>query len=124
MLQMTLIFYSSLFFLNFSPLPCNIDPEVAINALRIQHDSLCKNISHCLPTVADSLFAQFIIPGDIRERACNQLLGSVERAGALLDCVRTRIEAVPSDFKKVVEILKSDPFLESLEEELIRSYSK
>jgi hypothetical protein len=43
---------------------------------------------------------------------------------ALLDCVESRIVAVPSDFTKVVNILKAEGYLESLADALIKSYCK
>lgn len=98
---------------------------MAIEALRIQRDVLCKMIRHCLPSISDKLYSKYMISGDVRERACNQSLGSDrERTGALLDCVEARIGIVPSDFVKFIEILKSDSYLQSLAESIIKSYSE
>ena len=99
-----------------------IDPTVATNALRKQRSLLLKLIRHCLHSLANSLFADSIIPQDVCERACNQTLTSSERGVALLDCVESRIEAVPSDFTKVVHILEGEGFLRPGAEELVKSY--
>ena len=56
------------------------------------------------------------------ERACNQTLANNEKGVALLDCVQSRIEAVPSDFSKVVHILEGEGFLRPGAEELVKSY--
>ncbi len=45
-----------------------------------------------------------------------------ERSVALLDCVEARSEAVPSDFIKIVQILESEPYLESVATQLVHSY--
>jgi hypothetical protein len=95
---------------------------VATDTLRRHHKPLLNLIRHCLPQVTDSLFSQAIIPRHVYEKACNEHLGSTERGVVLLDCVMSRLEAVPSDFSKVVDILKAEPFLESLANDLILSY--
>ena len=41
---------------------------------------------------------------------------------ALLDCVEARSRAVPLDFVKFVRVLESDPYLESLANQLVHSY--
>ena len=105
-------------------LPPTIDSMVATNAFRRQRDLLLNLIRHCLPSLANSLLAQYIIPQDLCERACNPILGSAERGGALLDCVQARIEAVPADFTKVLHILEEEPFLRSQATDLIQSYSE
>ena len=103
-------------------LPSTIDPTVATNALRKKRSLLLNLIRHCLPSLANSLFADSIIPQDVCERACNKTLTSSERGVALLDCVESRIEALPSDFTKVVHILEAEPFLAPGVKELCESY--
>jgi hypothetical protein len=56
--------------------------------------------------------------------ACNEAKDPSERGVALLDCIESRIAAVPSDFTKVVNIIMKEPFLESLTGALIKSYCK
>ena len=112
----------TLFFCFSISLPSTIDPTVATNALRKQRSLLLNLIRHCLPTLANSLFAESMIPQDVYERACNQTSTSSERGVALLDCVESRIEALPSDFTKVVHILDEEPFLAPGVEELRKSY--
>jgi hypothetical protein len=97
---------------------------VATAAFREQRELLLKRIRHCLPSLANSLLSQWIIPQDLCETACNKTLTSTERGVALLDCIESSIEAVPSDFTKVVHILKADGYLESLADALIKSYCK
>jgi hypothetical protein len=65
-----------------------------------------------------------MIPRGVYELACNENKGPSERGVALLDCIESRIEAVPSDFTKIIHILEAEPFLESQAHALIRSYCK
>ena len=100
-----------------------VDPVVAIEALKIQRDLLCENICHCLPFIPDKLYSASMISRDARVKACDPFLGTIhERTGALLDCVEARIKTVPSDFAKFIEILKSDVYLQSVAENVIKSY--
>ena len=94
---------------------------MAVDFIRSQRDLLSNLIRHC-PSLAESLYSKSIISGDVREKACNQSLGSSERGGALLDCVEARVMAVPSDFAKVVNILEAEPYLRFSAEELVKSY--
>ena len=63
-----------------------------------------------------------MIPQEIYEKACNENRGSSERGVALLDCLEARIEAIPRDFRKILQILQEQPFLEVLADKLIHSY--
>ena len=63
-----------------------------------------------------------MIPKDIKEKACNQALGSTERGVALLDSVQTKLEVEPSDFARLVDILESEPYLRSQAEQLVKNY--
>ena len=103
-------------------LPSTINPTVAINAFRSQLDLLLNLIRHCLPSLASSLYAKSMIPGDIKEKACNLNLGSNERGVALLDCVQSKLEGEPSDFSKFVAILESEPYLRSQAKQLVKNY--
>jgi hypothetical protein len=97
---------------------------VATAAFREQRELLLNLIRHCLPQIPDSLFAERLVPRGVYELACNEIKGPSERGVALLDCIESSIEAVPSDFTKVVHILKADGYLESLADALIKSYCK
>ena len=63
-----------------------------------------------------------MIPEEVYELVCNGNKGARERGVALLDCVESRIQAVPSDFTKVVNILEEEDFLRPGAEELLKSY--
>ena len=65
-----------------------------------------------------------MIPEDIKEKCCNQNLGSNERGVALLDCVISKLEGEPSDFIKFVITLESNAYLRSQAEKLVKSYCK
>ena len=93
-------------------------------SFRSQREGLLKLIRNCLPTLTNSLYAQFLIPQDTRDRAINDSIGLGERSVALLDCVEARSEVVPSDFTKIVRILESEPYLEAIARQLIHSYSE
>jgi hypothetical protein len=108
--------------LNFLLTALTIDPIVAIDILRRHREPLQGLIRHCLPHVADSLYAKYIIPDHVREKVCNEYLGRTERCAALLNCVATRIQAVPKNFITFVDILMAEPYLESLGNDLIHSY--
>ena len=95
---------------------------MALDAFRSQHDTLLDLIRHCLPSLASSLYGESLIPEVIKEKACNQNLGSVERGMALLDSVRSKLMEEPSEFSKLIVILESDPYLKSQAEKLVKSY--
>ena len=101
-----------------------VNATVASEVLRRSRSLLLNLIRHCLPEVANSLYAEYMIPRRVYELVCNENKGLGERGMALLDCVESRIEAVPSDFTKVVNILEEEPFLESLAKDLVESYCK
>ena len=103
-------------------LPSTIDSTVAINAFRSQHKLLLNLIRHCLPSVTSSLFAEFMIPQEVYDKASNQCLDINERGVALLDCVQSKLEGVPSDFTKFIIILESNSYLKSQAENLVKSY--
>jgi hypothetical protein len=83
-------------------LPSTIDGSVAASAFKKQRECLLNLIRHCLPSLANSLVSDGIISQDVCERACSQSMTSTERGVVLLDCIESRLEAVPSDIVKVV----------------------
>ena len=103
-------------------LPSTIDSTVAIKAFRSQHALLLDHIRHCLPSLASSLFSEFMIPEGIKEKACNQNLSTNERGVAVLDSVQSKLKGEPSDLSKFVVILESEPYLRSQAEQLVKNY--
>ena len=97
---------------------------MAINAFRSQHALLLDHIRHCLPSLASSLFSEFMIPEGIKEKACKDNLDSNERGVALLDSVQSKLKGEPSDFSKFVVILESESYLRSQAKQLVKSYSE
>ena len=79
---------------------------------------------HCLVSLANSLFAEEIIPRDVLEETTSDSSNSSKRCLALFSCVEDKIGVVPSDFAKVVRILDCDSFFKELVKELIKSYGK
>ena len=114
------------FFLYFSSseLPGVIDPTVAVKSFRAKFSVLLNLIRHCLLSLATALFAESLIHEDVYDEACNETLSSDSRGVAVLNCIKDRIEAVPSDFTKIVSILKSEPFLREIADELVQNYCK
>ena len=86
--------------------------------------SSTSSVTACHLQIANSLFSKKIIPTQVKDKVLNPHLDITERVVALLDCVESRMEAVPSDFNKVVHILEEEPFLESLAKDLVESYCK
>ncbi len=107
-----------------SQLPGVIDPTVAVKSFRSKINVLLNLIRHCLLSLAAALFAKSLIHEDVYEKACNETLSSDSRGVAVLNCIKDRIEAVPSDFTKIVSILESEPFLREIADELVQSYRK
>ena len=83
---------------------------------------MLKLICHTLPSTTNSLYAESLIPQDIYEEINNHYIGKSERTATLLDCIEARIEIKPSDLAKIVRILGSDHFLDSLAKALVNSY--
>ena len=105
-------------------LPSTVDLTVALRAFRSQRVLLLNLIRHCLPTLANSLLAQNLIHKDVYEKVCSDKNPSSERGGALLECLEDRIEAFPASLLKIVDILKSEPFLQEMADDLVHAYSK
>ncbi len=97
---------------------------MAVKSFKSKFSVLLNLIRHCLLSLATALFAESIIYEDVYEKACNETLSSDSRGVAVLNCIKDRIKAVPSDFTKIVSILKSEPFLEETADELVQSYRK
>ena len=110
-----------------SSLPSAIDPTVAIDAFRTQRDQLLNLLQRSLHgAIFDSLCSSGIIPEHVRDtmrpgQAPGQGPGKSNYA-FLLDCLESRIEAVPSDFTVVVLTLEKDHFLQQLAKDLVQSY--
>ena len=107
-----------------SQLPGVIDPTVAVKSFRSKINVLLNLIRHCLLSLAAALFAKGLIHQDVKRKACNETIDPDSRSVAVLNCVEDRIEAVPSDFTKIVSILESEPFLREIADELVQSYCK
>ena len=67
------------------------------------------------------MLASSIIPEEVYQ-VFNSNQAALERSVTLLDCIEARISSVPSDFKKVVQIIQSDSFLQTLADGLVQSY--
>jgi hypothetical protein len=101
-----------------------LDRTVATAAFRKQRVLLLNLMQHSLLQISNSLLAESIISREVYKLAINEKKGCSERSVALLDYIDSRIEAVPSDFTKIVNILKAVPFLEPLADAMTKSYSK
>ena len=107
-----------------SPLPPTIDPTVAVEAFKKQRVLLLNLIRHCLPSLTNSLHAEFMIPQDVYDKATNNVISENERGLVLLDCIEGKIVEDSSNLKKIVNILESERFLASQAEQLVKGYSK
>ena len=103
-------------------LPDVINQTAALNSFRCQRTHMLNLVHPTLTSLANSLLASSIIPEDIYQRVSNSNQAALERSVTLLDCIEARISSVPSDFKKIVQILQSDSFLETLADGLVQSY--
>ena len=103
-------------------LPDVINPTAALNSFRCQRQHILNLVQPTLTSLANSLLASSIIPEDVYQRVSNSNQVALERSVTLLDCIEARISSVPSDFKKVVQILQSDSFLQTLADGLVQSY--
>ena len=103
-------------------LPDVIDQTAALNSFRCRHKHLLNLVSQTLTSLANSLLASSIIPEEVYQRVSNSNQAAFDRSVTLLDCIEARISSEPSDFKKVVQILQSDRFLQTLADGLVQSY--
>ena len=99
-----------------------IEATVAVQTFRSQRGLALSLFRHCLISLATSLYAQSIISQEVYDTACNENKDKNQRCVALLDCVEARVGIVPLDFNKVLHILQSEAFLESLADRLIQTY--
>ena len=99
-----------------------INSTAALNSFRCQRTHMLNLVHPTLTSLANSLLTSFIIPEEVYHRVSNPNQTPLERSVTLLDCIEARISSVPSDFKKVVQILQSDSFLQTLADGLVQSY--
>ena len=97
---------------------------MAVKSFKRKLKVLHNQIRCCLPSLSIALYSESIIHEDVYEKACNETLSSDSRGVALLNCIKDRIKAVPSDFTKIVSILKSESHLEEIADELVQNYCK
>ena len=90
-----------------------------VKCVRSQRGLLVNLVRHCLPTLAESLYAQSLISRDVHEKVFNQNFSCNERSATLLNCIEDKVEVDPSVFSKIIGILKSEPYLSSLADHLI-----
>ena len=105
-------------------LPAVIDGVVAVNSLRSQHVNLLSLIPHSLLMLTESLNAGGMVSREVYDIVCNDSKGVTQRAVALLNCLEGRIQAVPADFAKLLDILHVDSYLDPLHKYLLQSYSE
>ena len=100
------------------------DPERVIVSFGSQREALIDGIRHNLLTVTVKLCAQGIIPKETYEKASNEMHTPTIRTMEVLDAVESKMRIQPSIFTKFIHILESEPFLHTLADLLIKSYSK
>ena len=105
-------------------LPAVIDGVVAVNALRSQRINLLILIPHSLLMLTESLNAEGLISREVYEIVCNDSKEVTKRTVTLLNCLEGRVQAVPADFVKLLDILLADSFLDPLHKYLLQSYSE
>ncbi len=67
-------------------------------------------------------YAKSIVSKEAYDTAINRSLNMPEKTVALLDGMESRIKESPSDFREIVCILKSEPFLSTLADGLVQNY--
>jgi len=92
-----------------------------VRAFKKERIPLLNLISHCLPSLANSLYAKSLISEDVRDKACNEVLGKKMRGVALLDCIESRIEG-DLNFHDFIKILEDETFLREAAHRLIHNY--
>ena len=111
-------------FRSFTWPPSIIDAKLAAETFREERIDLLCLIRHCLPKIANALLAKGMISREVCDTACNVNKDATDRSVALLDCIESVLKVAPCKFFDLVEILKSEPFLELLAKRLINNYSK
>ena len=101
-----------------------IDGAKALETFRKQMDRLCNLISYSLFQMSIDLYAKSIISKETYDNATNESFSPHRRTAALLDGMESRIRESPSDFREIICILESDPFLSRLADGLVRSYNE
>ena len=79
-------------------------------------------IKHCLQTMSNSLYSQGLLSEEVYETVGNTSLGQTARAKAILDCLEGIFQLKPASFTTVIHIMKSEPYLSSLADQLEQYY--
>lgn len=101
-----------------------IDWTVAIRAIWSCRDELNGLFCNCLPTISSCLLHKALISQEVYEEATNRTIDKISRSYALLDCLEAKTKAVPQEFIKFVQVLKANPYLQSMGNQLVLHYSK
>ena len=102
-----------------------IDPVIAMLAFRAQRPNLLLSIGSS-PSLVNTLYANEIITRSTLDEVTTTLGVSQEmKCLVLLNAVENRIKIVPSAaFSVFVSVLQSEPALEEMGRQLLRSYRK
>ncbi len=101
-----------------------IDGAKALEAFRHQRESLYSLIPRSLYQMANILYSKSIVSKETYHTAISRSLNVPKRTATLLDGMESWIKKSPSDFRIIVCILESEPFLRALADELVHSYIK
>ena len=96
---------------------------MASETLRTWRTEVLNAIQPELYEIASSLFAMKLISKEVFDKV-NLNISSAEKGVTLLDCIESRIEAVPSDFARFVLVLEEQRYMMNLTQELIKTYCK
>ncbi len=80
-------------------------------------------IKQCLQSLSNSLYGKKLLPEEVYERVGNTSLGQIERAKAILDSLEDIFLSDPNSLHKVIRIMKSEPYLTTLADQIIQSYN-
>ena len=96
-------------------------PIVEAEAIKSNYTKLIDGIQHELPNLVPVLYQEDLIGEAVRDRA--QLLGFTpkEKATVIVDTLLARIKNKPSEFHRLVNVLRLNPALSYLADQLQKS---
>ena len=94
----------------------------AVDAFMSQRDVLIVLLQHSVVTIASKLYSKSIISKDALAHAMNQVQIARDKTVSLLSVVENKIRAEPHVFVEFIQILESEPILQSQANALVENY--
>ena len=96
-------------------------PNIEAEAIKSNYTKLIDGIQHELPQLVPALYQEDLIGESTRDRAKLPGLIPKEKATEIVDILQGRIKNEPNEFHRLIKVLRSNPALNYLADQLEKS---